>query len=61
MANVQQTDPAEFTHAERIECPECGHHQDAVAEATPLFFIRVHDCEGCGYTIIESVWQRVEE
>ncbi len=50
-------------HTERIECPEpeCGLHQDAVVEHTTLFDSRVHECVGCGYMIIESVWQRVED
>ncbi len=61
MAEAQQTDPAEFTHTERIECPECGLHQDAKVEHTWPFWSYVHFCErpDCGHTILESEWQRV--
>lgn len=41
---------------EKIRCPECGHEQTA----TDLFN-RVHDCEECGYTIMDSEWNTVKD
>ena len=48
-------------HAERIRCPECGQEQDATVQHTRPFWTYVHDCEKCGYTIMESEWEVVNE
>jgi predicted RNA-binding Zn-ribbon protein involved in translation (DUF1610 family) len=46
-------------HAERIRCPECGQEQDAVVQHTRPWWTYIHDCEKCGYTIMESEWEVV--
>lgn len=46
---------------DRIKCPECGTVQDATIEfdrSWMPFPCYVHDCEKCGYTIMESEWER---
>lgn len=40
-----------------IECPECGCVQDAEVKLAIPFDIYIHDCEKCGYTIMESEWE----
>lgn len=46
---------------ETIKCPECGKVQTAQVhfEDWMPFPAYVHDCEVCGYTIMESEWERV--
>lgn len=50
-------------YTERIVCPECGFIQ--IAEVGHVFpfpwLIYVHECELCGYTIMESEWQVSDE
>jgi hypothetical protein len=48
------------THAERIICPSCKKVVEATVEHTWPFYSYVHFCE-CGYTIMESEWERVKE
>ena len=48
-------------HTERIRCPECVSEQDATVEHTFPHWSRVHTCASCGYIIMESEWERVEE
>ena len=43
---------------ERIVCPKCEKAQDAIVEHTHPFWSYVHNC-ACGYTILESEWDRV--
>lgn len=45
---------------EKIVCPKCGKIQFAEVETTPFWDIYIHDCEECGYTIMESEWERVK-
>lgn len=47
---------------EFIRCPECSHPQQAVVEyETGMPFpAYVHKCAACGYTIMESEWERIE-
>lgn len=49
------------SHAEKIICPECKSIQDAIVEHTPLWNMYVHECTECGYIIMESEWERVED
>ncbi|GEM_PF-1195238 len=42
-----------------IKCPKCGAVQLGTIEKTFPFPTYIHDCEKCGYTIIESEWDTV--
>ena len=42
----------------KIKCPKCGKVQDAILEWQWKW--RVHNCEKCGYVIMESEWQEVK-
>ena len=44
-------------HEETIICPKCGKVQVAKVEHTAPFYSYVHECEKCGYTILESEWE----
>lgn len=46
-------------HFENIVCPECDREQLATVEHTFPFFTYIHECVGCGYTIMESEWEKV--
>lgn len=48
------------SHHERIICPQCKAVCDAVVEHWWPFDAYVHHCQ-CGYTIMESEWQRAYE
>ena len=50
-----------YPRAETIMCPQCDHVQAAQVhfEDWMPFPAYVHDCEACGYTIMESEWERV--
>jgi ribosomal protein S27E len=52
---------SEECHCERIRCPECGKEQDAEVQHSCPWPTYIHHCEACGYTIMESEWERVEE
>ena len=47
-----------FPRADRIRCPECSKVQDAQIHfyAIDPMTTYLHDCEACGYTIMESEW-----
>ena len=46
---------------EKIKCPDCGCVQIAVVdESTIPWDTYIHDCEKCGYTIMESDWDKVK-
>ena len=52
-----------IVRTDRIECPRCRILNEAVVtqddgDPWPSF---VHTCERCGYIIMESEWQEVEE
>ena len=49
-----------YPRAETIRCPECGKSQTAHVhfENWMPFTAYVHEC-ACGYTIMESEWERV--
>jgi Zn ribbon nucleic-acid-binding protein len=49
------------TWTEIIRCPNCGSIETAIVTETPLWNIYVHDCIKCGFTIMESEWERVEQ
>lgn len=49
------------THKETIRCPECGCVQEAVVEHTRPWYTYIHFCDECGYCIMESEWETVEE
>lgn len=46
-------------HYESIVCPECDKEQLATVEHSMPFFTYIHECVNCGYTIMESEWQKV--
>ena len=49
------------SHSEIIKCPECGHEQTATVKHALPWFIRIHDCDKCEYTIMESEWETIEK
>lgn len=49
------------TFTETIRCPECGTVQEAEVEATIPWFTYIHTCEKCGYVIMESEWERMDD
>ena len=49
------------TVTEKIKCPECNTIQNAEVELTIPFATYIHECEKCGYIIMESEWIKVEE
>lgn len=48
-------------HLETIECPNCGKIQQAIVEHSEPWFTYVHTCISCGYTIMESEWNKLPE
>ena len=56
------TDNKREKWTERIRCPECEKEQDATVEFKQgwPFPAYIHNCEACGYIIVESEWERVE-
>ena len=50
-----------YPRTETIRCPECGKVQAAQVhfEDWMPFPAYVHDCQACGYTIMESEWELV--
>ncbi len=51
---------SEEKHTEKVECPECGHDQMAIVLHTFPWWSYVHECEVCGYMIMESEWATVK-
>jgi len=49
-------------YPDTIECPECQMVQDAWIKKEPdlPYAIYVHNCNECGYTIMESEWNSVK-
>ncbi len=43
-----------------IECPECKCVQGASIELAIPFDIYIHECEKCGFIIMESDWNEVK-
>lgn len=41
---------------EWIVCPDCSLNQEADVLPTIPFETRIHECEQCGYIIMESEW-----
>lgn len=58
---VNKSDFVTGAHWELIACPECETQQAAIVEHTVLFGSYNHTCIKCGYTIMESEWNRVIE
>ena len=48
------------SHTETIRCPKCGRIQQATVKHTQIWDVYVHTCV-CGYTIMESDWERVKK
>ena len=48
-------------HAETIICPECNGIQEAEVLHTFPYATYIHDCIHCGYTIMESEWNKVTD
>lgn len=46
---------------EVIRCPACLHVQVAEAVKSWPWWMYVHDCSECGYTIMESEWEVVDQ
>jgi hypothetical protein len=58
---VFDVDASLIYHTEKIICPFCKDICDAVVEHTTPFPSYVHECVGCGSTITESEWEKVEQ
>lgn len=43
-----------------IKCPSCDTVQAAIVKHTFIFDTYIHDCESCGYCIMESEWEVVK-
>lgn len=43
----------------RVRCPQCGQEQKAevIRKEGDAFPIYIHECESCGYVIMESEWE----
>lgn len=48
------------SYHEPIICPNCGRIQCAKVEDTIPFMTYIHECEKCGYTIMESEWDKIK-
>ena len=48
-------------HTETIICPECNGIQEAEVLHTFPYATYIHDCIHCGYTIMESEWNKVTD
>lgn len=48
-------------HTETIKCPKCERVQTAqvTRRAEDPFPVYLHECEQCGYVIMESEWEEV--
>lgn len=49
------------THTETIWCPNCEAVQKATVEETLPWWTYIHECEKCGYVIMESEFNRVDD
>lgn len=47
-------------HLEKIKCPDCSCVQDGEVMHTFPFWTYIHQCTGCGYTIMESEWNLIQ-
>jgi uncharacterized Zn finger protein len=47
-------------HKETIKCPECNKAQEGEVMHTWPFYTYFHQCDGCGYTIMESEWIKID-
>ncbi len=45
------------SHIEKIVCPVCEAEQDAEVRHTEPWWLYVHNCTNCDYTIMESEWK----
>ena len=45
---------------ETIICPNCGTIQEATVDRDVPFAVLIHDCDKCGYRIMESEWEVVD-
>ena len=61
MTQVIEIEQVDQQHSEFVICPRCESVQNAAVLHTWPWHIMVHDCTKCGYTIMESEWQRVEK
>mgnify|MGYP003658060963 CR=1 FL=1 len=43
-----------------IKCPKCDTVQDAKVQHTTPFYTYIHTCKKCGYVIMESEFNIVE-
>jgi len=48
-------------HIEIIECPNCNSVQAATVEHTVPWWSYVHECSECGFIIMESEWNKIQE
>lgn len=49
------------SHNEKIKCPECSTIQITIVQEFWPWDNYTHHCENCGYIIMESEWDRVQE
>lgn len=45
---------------ETIKCPNCGSIEKAKVKLSVPFAVYIHDCDKCGYRIMESEWEVVD-
>lgn len=46
----------------KIKCPECESIEDAIEDYTTIpFATYIHECKNCGYIIIESEWETIND
>jgi hypothetical protein len=50
-----------MSHQETIICPSCEREQVATVEHTWPWYSCVHICNECGYTIMESEWEKANK
>jgi C4-type Zn-finger protein len=57
----QGKQPEIWHHQESIVCPKCQSVETATVEHTAPFWTYTHSCSKCGYLIMESEWDQLEE
>lgn len=47
-------------YTEKIICPQCGKVCTAEVERSFPWDLLAHECEHCGYMILESEWEKIK-
>lgn len=59
---MQENQPKQvWHHHEKIVCPSCQSVEVAIVKHTFPWWSYIHNCSKCGYTIMESEWDEVDE